>query len=73
MVGPKSGAVPWAELQKAGVKRVSLGVALYSRVMGDLRKAAMQLADGDLAAGSEGMRFGEIAKMVAAATKPQTS
>jgi 2-methylisocitrate lyase-like PEP mutase family enzyme len=73
MVGPKSGAVPWAELQKAGVKRVSLGVALYTRVMGELRKAAKQLADGDLASGSEGMRFGEIAKMVSAATKPQTN
>ena len=73
MVGPKSGAVPWAELQKAGVKRVSLGVALYTRVMGELQKAAKQLADGDLASGSEGMRFGEIAKMVLAATKPQTN
>jgi 2-methylisocitrate lyase-like PEP mutase family enzyme len=73
MVGPKSGAVPWIELQKAGVKRVSLGAALYSRVMGDLRKAATQLADGDLASGSEGMRFGEIAKMVSAATKPQAA
>jgi len=73
MVGPKSGAVPWAELQKAGVKRVSLGVALYTRVMGELQKAAKQLADGDLASGSEGMRFGEIAKLVLAATKPQTN
>jgi len=73
MVGPNSGAVPWAELQKAGVKRVSLGVALYTRVMGELQKAAKQLADGDLASGSEGMRFGEIAKLVLAATKPQTN
>jgi 2-methylisocitrate lyase-like PEP mutase family enzyme len=70
VVGTMRGAVPWAELQKAGVKRVSLGVALYTRVMGELQKAAKQLADGDLASGSAGMRFGEIAKMVSAATKP---
>ena len=30
--------------QKAGVKRVNMGVALYPRVMGDFRRAAGQLA-----------------------------
>jgi 2-methylisocitrate lyase-like PEP mutase family enzyme len=71
-VGTMSGAVPWSELQKAGVRRVSTGVALYTRVMGDLRKAAKQLADGDLASASEGIGFGEIKKMIAEATKSGT-
>ena len=68
VIGPRSGAVPWSELQKVGVKRVSLGSALYTRVMGDLRKAAKQLADGDLALASSGGGFGEIQKMIAEAT-----
>ena len=71
-VGTLSGAVPWSELQKAGVQRVSTGVALYTRVMADLRKAAQQLADGDLASASEGIGFGEIKKMIAEATKSGT-
>jgi 2-methylisocitrate lyase-like PEP mutase family enzyme len=70
VVGTMGGAVPWAELQKAGVKRVSMGVALYTRVMGDLRKAAKQLAEGDLASASEGIGFSEIKKMISEATKP---
>jgi 2-methylisocitrate lyase-like PEP mutase family enzyme len=72
VVGTMSGTLPWAELQKAGVKRVSMGVALYTRVMGDLRKAARQLADGDLASASEGIGFGELVKMISEA-KGQTA
>jgi 2-methylisocitrate lyase-like PEP mutase family enzyme len=73
LVGTMSGAVPWSELQKAGVKRVSLGVSLYTRVMADLRKAAKQLADGDLASASEGIGFGDIKKMIFEATNPDTA
>ena len=73
VVGTMGGAVPWAELQKAGVKRVSMGVALYTRVMADLRKAARQLAEGDLASASEGIGFSEIKKMISEATKPNTA
>jgi 2-methylisocitrate lyase-like PEP mutase family enzyme len=69
VVGTMSGTLPWSELQKAGVKRVSMGVALYTRVMGDLRKAALQLSKGDLAAASEGIGFGEVKKMIAEAQK----
>jgi 2-methylisocitrate lyase-like PEP mutase family enzyme len=69
VVGTMSGAVPWTELQKAGVKRVSMGVALYTRVMGDLQKAAKQLADGDLASASAGISFGEVKKLLSEAAK----
>ena len=61
------GAIPLPELQKIGVKRISMGVALYTRVMGDLKKAAQQLAEGDLASASAGLSFGEISKLIAAA------
>jgi 2-methylisocitrate lyase-like PEP mutase family enzyme len=65
VVGTMRGAVPVAELQKAGVKRISLGVALYTRVMGDLRKAASELARGDLASASHGIPFRDVMKMIA--------
>jgi 2-methylisocitrate lyase-like PEP mutase family enzyme len=64
VVGTMSGTLPWSELQKAGVKRVSMGAALYTRVMGDLRKAALQLSKGDLASASEGIGFGEVKKLI---------
>jgi len=67
VVGTMKGALPWAELQKAGVKRVSVGVALYTRVMGDLQKAAKQFADGDIASASAGMSFGDIKKLISEA------
>lgn len=69
VVGTMSSTLPWAELQKAGVKRLSMGVALYTRVMGDLQKAAKQLADGDLASASAGISFGEIKKLITQATR----
>ncbi|HWM66121.1 MAG TPA: isocitrate lyase/phosphoenolpyruvate mutase family protein [Steroidobacteraceae bacterium] len=70
LVGTMSGTVPWAELQKAGVKRVSMGSALYSRVMGDLQKAAGQLAAGDLTnASAGGIGHGELTKLVAEAAR----
>lgn len=70
VVGTMSGALPWSELQKAGVKRVSMGVALYTRVMDDLRKAAEQLAAGDLASASKGISYREVVQMIAAAKQP---
>jgi 2-methylisocitrate lyase-like PEP mutase family enzyme len=69
VVGTSSGVVPWSELQKAGVKRVSIGAALYLRVMGDLRLAARQLRAGDIALASKGgIRFGDASKMISEAT-----
>jgi 2-methylisocitrate lyase-like PEP mutase family enzyme len=69
VVGTMSGTEPWAELQKAGVKRVSMGVALYTRVMADLDKAAKELASGDLASASEGLSFDDVSKMIVEATQ----
>jgi 2-methylisocitrate lyase-like PEP mutase family enzyme len=73
VVGTMSGAEPWVELQKAGVKRVSLGVALYTRVMGDLRRAAQQLASGDLASASQGIGFGELSRLISQAIEPRSA
>jgi 2-methylisocitrate lyase-like PEP mutase family enzyme len=43
LVGTMEGAVPVADLKKAGVRRVSMGGALYLRAMADLKIAAKQL------------------------------
>jgi 2-methylisocitrate lyase-like PEP mutase family enzyme len=67
VVGTMEGPVPVAELRAAGVRRISLGAALYGRVMADLRRAAAQLADGDMAAASEGLGFRGIVAMIAGA------
>jgi 2-methylisocitrate lyase-like PEP mutase family enzyme len=65
LIGPRSGAVPLAELEAAGVRRVSLGGALYRRAMAAVKSAAAELRAGDLAAGSVGIAGGEIAGLLA--------
>jgi 2-methylisocitrate lyase-like PEP mutase family enzyme len=64
VVGTMSGTFPVADLQKAGVRRISLGVALYARVMADLQAAAAQLAGGDLGSATKGISFGTIMGMI---------
>jgi 2-methylisocitrate lyase-like PEP mutase family enzyme len=67
VVGTMEGPVPVAELRAAGVARISLGAALYGRVMADLRTAAAQLADGDMASAASGLGFRGIIGLIAAA------
>lgn len=64
VVGTMEGTLPVSDLQKAGVKRISLGVALYTRVMADMQKAARQLAKGDLGSASTGLAFGDLVRMI---------
>jgi 2-methylisocitrate lyase-like PEP mutase family enzyme len=52
VVGTMAGTVPWADVQAAGVKRLSLGVALYMRVMGNLAQGAKELLAGDVLKGA---------------------
>ena len=65
VVSPADGRVTVAELQRAGVKRISMGAALYTRAMGALQQAATQLAHGDIAAATDGMSFGEAYQLIA--------
>jgi len=69
LVGPGDAV----EVEVLGVdpkaRRISLGSGLYSRLMGDLQKAATQLAAGDLAgATAGGMAYGELTKLVSDAS-----
>lgn len=54
LIGPFGGLVPLAELAAAGVKRVSLGGALYANALGHLERTAARIASGELAAAVEG-------------------
>jgi len=67
LISPADGIVPLAELAAAGVRRVSLGSALYMKVMASLRDVAGRLAEGDLDAPSGGIPFGEVKGLIAAA------
>ena len=67
LISPADGIVPLAELAAAGVRRISLGSALYMRAMGDLRQAAQALAQGDLNATAVGISFREVKALIAAA------
>jgi 2-methylisocitrate lyase-like PEP mutase family enzyme len=47
LIGPRSGVVPFAELFAAGVKRISLGGALYRHAMTAAVAGARSLATGN--------------------------
>lgn len=64
VVGPRSGPVPLSVLEAAGVKRVSLGGALYRRVMADLVAAAQALKAGDIASAAKGIPHSEILELL---------
>lgn len=68
LTGTMAGTLPWAEIQRAGVKRVSLGVSLYTHAMSSLQEAAASLRKGDLEGASSGMSFRDATAMIRNAT-----
>lgn len=64
VVGPASGPVSVDELLAAGVKRISLGSALYRHTLLCLRDACQSLAAGDLAAASQGIPLRELGGLI---------
>jgi 2-methylisocitrate lyase-like PEP mutase family enzyme len=64
VIGPASGPVPIAELQAAGVKRISLGVAPYKHAMGALETALAQLAAGDVGPIASGIASGTVSTLL---------
>jgi 2-methylisocitrate lyase-like PEP mutase family enzyme len=64
LIGPSSGAVPFAELGAAGVRRVSLGGALYRRAMSGLLDAAAEMLAGNIAAAARGVPGKEISALL---------
>lgn len=60
LIGPRSGPVPLDVLADAGVKRVSLGGALYRHALAAVVGAATRLAQGDLGATAHSVPSSEI-------------
>jgi len=70
VVGPASGVVSVTELQAAGVKRISLGSAVYTSATAAVNASLKAAASGDLVPVATGVRGSLIVKMIeeAAAT-----
>jgi 2-methylisocitrate lyase-like PEP mutase family enzyme len=60
LIGPRAGPVPLDVLTEIGVRRVSLGGALYRRAMSTLVAAASALKEGELRAGLGGIPIDEL-------------
>ena len=73
LIGPGTGPVPIADLQAAGVRRVSLGAALYCHVMASLQEAATALAGGNIAPAAAGIWPSKIMGLIGNATAKTAS
>jgi 2-methylisocitrate lyase-like PEP mutase family enzyme len=65
LVSPSDKVLTVTELQKAGVKRISLGPSLYTNAMGALEQATKALVAGDLASATTGISFERISELLA--------
>jgi 2-methylisocitrate lyase-like PEP mutase family enzyme len=68
LISPADKVLTVAELQKAGVKRISLGPALYTHAMAALEQATNALVAGDLTAATTGISFQRISDLLARGT-----
>ncbi|MER8162051.1 isocitrate lyase/phosphoenolpyruvate mutase family protein [Streptomyces sp. NPDC094472] len=64
LISPADKVLTVAELRKAGVKRISVGPALYTHAMGALEQAAKALVTGDLTAATTGISFERISELL---------
>jgi 2-methylisocitrate lyase-like PEP mutase family enzyme len=65
LVSPSDKLLSVADLQKAGVKRISLGPWLYVHAMGALEEATKALVAGDLASAATGISFERVGELLA--------
>ncbi|MEU6339696.1 isocitrate lyase/phosphoenolpyruvate mutase family protein [Streptomyces sp. NPDC046977] len=68
LVSPADEVLTVAELQKAGVKRISVGPALYTHAMQALDEAIKALVAGDLSTATTGTSFERINELIARRT-----
>jgi 2-methylisocitrate lyase-like PEP mutase family enzyme len=64
VVSPADRVLTVAELQEAGVKRISLGMALYAHTMAALEQAAKSLRAGDIASATKGITFARLTELL---------
>jgi 2-methylisocitrate lyase-like PEP mutase family enzyme len=68
LISPADKVLTVSELQNAGVKRISLGPALYTHAAGALEQAAQALRSGDIASATTGMGFDRVNALLGRAT-----
>ncbi|MEV0210916.1 isocitrate lyase/phosphoenolpyruvate mutase family protein [Streptomyces sp. NPDC050788] len=68
LISPADTVLTVAELRKAGVKRISVGPALYAHAMEALDRAIKALVAGDLASATTGISFERIGELLARGT-----
>jgi 2-methylisocitrate lyase-like PEP mutase family enzyme len=68
LTSPADQVLTVAELQKVGVKRVSLGPDLYANALTALEQTARSLRDGDIGSTTAGIGFGRIYDLIASAS-----
>jgi 2-methylisocitrate lyase-like PEP mutase family enzyme len=64
LISPADQVLTVAELQKVGVKRVSLGPALYTNALTALEQAAQALKTGDIASATAGISFDQVSELL---------
>ncbi|MBO0881187.1 MAG: isocitrate lyase/phosphoenolpyruvate mutase family protein [Mycobacterium sp.] len=64
LISPADKVLSVADLQQAGVKRISLGPALYTHAMGALEEAAKALLAGDIASATTGIGFDRVSELL---------
>jgi 2-methylisocitrate lyase-like PEP mutase family enzyme len=64
LISPADAVLTVAELRAVGVKRISLGPALYAHAMGALEEAVSALLRGDLATATTGIDFGRMSTLL---------
>lgn len=65
LISPADQVLTVAQLQQAGVKRVSLGPALYTNALAALERAAQALKAGNIAAATTGIALGRVNERLA--------
>ena len=68
LISPADQVLTVAELQAAGVKRISLGPALYTNAMTALEQAARALRAGDIASATAGIGFDRVGELLTRAS-----
>jgi 2-methylisocitrate lyase-like PEP mutase family enzyme len=70
LISPADKVLTVTDLQNAGVRRISLGPALYRYAMGAIAQATTALLAGDLASATTGISFDRVVELLARQTDP---
>jgi 2-methylisocitrate lyase-like PEP mutase family enzyme len=70
LISPADKVLTVAELRDAGVRRISLGPALYTHAMAAIEHATKAVLAGDLTSVTTGISFGRVVELLASQPEP---